>query len=67
MRKWNLFTFWVYVAFGALAAVCAVAALGFLIAGMVGGTIVLLIVAAVLGIMSWSTKRSYDSMTRADG
>lgn len=62
MRRWNLFTFWTYVVFGGLSAVAALAGIALLFFAPPTGVICLLI-AAVLGVMSISVKRSFDSMT----
>lgn len=66
MRKWNLFTFWVFVAFGALSAIGALLGIALLFFAPPTGVITL-IIAAVLGVLSFSVKRSFDSMTRQDG
>lgn len=63
MRRWNLFTFWMYVVFGGLAAIAAVAGVVLLFVAP-GGGVVAIITAAVLFVMSISIKRSYDSVTR---
>lgn len=65
MRKWNLFTFWVYVLFGALSAIAALAGIVLLFLAP-GSGLVALISAAVLGVMSFSLKRGYDAAT-SDG
>lgn len=62
MRKWDLFTFWVFVAFGALSALAAVLGIALLFFAPPTGVMALLI-AAVLGVMSFSVKRSFDTMT----
>lgn len=65
MRKWNLFTFWTYVIFGAFAAIAAVTGVVLLFLAP-GGGVIALIIAAVLAVMSFSLKRSYDFVTRGD-
>lgn len=66
MRGWNLFTFWTYVVFGAVAALSVIVAIIAMVAGALPLGLLLLVVAAVLGIMSASVKRSYDSVTRPE-
>lgn len=63
MRKWNLFTFWVYVLFGAVSVIAAVAGI-ILLFFAPPSALVALIIAAVFGLMSFSLKRGYDSVTR---
>lgn len=57
-----IFTMSVYVLFGALAAICAVGGLAMLFFAPPLG-IAMLLGAAVLGVMSWQVKRTFDSLT----
>lgn len=66
MRKWNLFTFWVFVAFGVLSVIAAVAGFVLMFMTPMYGVIVLAF-AVVLGVLSFWLKRSFDTMTREDG
>ncbi len=52
----------VYVLFGALAAIAAIAGIGFMIGGMFGTGVILVIFAAVLTVMSLSVRRSWARM-----
>lgn len=57
-----VFTMSVYMLFGALAAICAVGGLAMLFFAPPMG-IVLLLASAVLGVMSWQVKRTFDAIT----
>lgn len=51
--------FGVYVLFGAIAALAALAGIGLMIAGMIAPGLIAIVVAAVLGFMSVSIGKSY--------
>lgn len=57
-----IFTMVVYMLFAVLAAVGAVAGIALLIFAPPVGVVVL-VTALVLGVLSWSVKRSFDSLT----
>ena len=61
-RFFAVFTLAVYILFGALAAIAAIIGIVGLISGNVGLGLILLVIAAVLGIMSVLVKRSFDQV-----
>ncbi len=65
MSKWAIVSLSVSVLFGVLAAVSAVAGIG-LVFGAPGLGVVLLVVAAVLGIFAVSSMRSYRQLGGSD-
>jgi hypothetical protein len=52
----------VYVLFGALAVIAALAGIAFMIGGVFGAGVILVIFAAVLTVMSLSVRRSWARM-----
>lgn len=59
---WRVFMFVVYVLFGVLAAITAMAGIVMLMAGMPGGGVIALVIAAVLTFMSISVKKSLSEV-----